>query len=305
MKPYLIINPTSARGVMQKRWHEVEAILRAEGFEYRAGFTERKGHATQLARAALEAGFDLIVVVGGDGTTYEVVNGMLDTNGKAINPNTALGIITSGTGADFVRSVGIPGDTLASARQLAHATTTRPLDIGEIIYCIDGKETHTFFANVAGMGFDAEVIERTERGGKHAGGTIPYLTTLFSTISSYRNKDVVVKIDDRQMEGVMNSVVVCNGKYFGGGMMISPNSKIDDGKFHVITLGNFGTLEVMLNTPRLYNGTILTHPKVSEYQATIVTVQSKQRMLIQADGEFIGPGPATFRILPAALKLRV
>ena len=305
MKTQLIINPISARGVMQKRWHQVEAILRAEGFEYQAVFTERKGHATQLARAGLDAGFDLIVVVGGDGTTYEVVNGMLGVDGKAINPNAAFGIITSGTGADFVRSAGIPGDTLASARQLARATTTRPLDIGEIIYCIDGKQTRTFFANVAGMGFDAEVIERTERGGKHAGGTIPYLTTLLSTISSYRNKDVVVKIDDRQIEGVMNSVVVCNGKFFGGGMMISPNSKIDDGKFHVITLANFGTFEVMLNTPRLYNGTILTHPKVSEYQATIVTVESKQRMLIQADGEFIGPGPATFRILPAALKLCV
>lgn len=304
MKTQLIINPTSARGVMQKRWHEVEAILRAEGFEYQATFTERKGHATQLARTALDAGFDLIVVVGGDGTTYEVVNGMLDAHGKPINPNAALGIITSGTGADFVRSVGIPGDIIASAKQLARATTTHPLDIGEIVYHIDNKEMHTYFANVAGMGFDAEVIERTERGGKHAGGTIPYLTTLLSTISSYRNKEVVVKIDDRQVEGIMNSVVICNGKYFGGGMMISPNSVIDDGKFQVIILGNFGTIEVMLNTPRLYNGTILTHPKVSEYIATTVTVESKQRMLIQADGELVGPGPATFRILPGALKLR-
>jgi YegS/Rv2252/BmrU family lipid kinase len=289
---------------MQKRWREVEQVLRAENFEYDAVFTERKGHATELARAALVAGYDLIVVVGGDGTTYEVVNGMFGADGKPLNPNVALGIITSGTGADFVRSAGIPGDIIASAQQLARAQTTRPIDIGEIIYRVDGTETRRYFANVAGMGFDAEVIERTERGGKHAGGTIPYLTTLLGTISSYKNKNVIAQIDDRRIESRVNSVIVCNGKYFGGGMMISPNSKIDDGKFQVIILGNFGTIEVMLNTPRLYNGTILTHPKVSEYHATTVHVESKQRMLIQADGELVGPGPATFRIHPGALKLR-
>ena len=304
MKTELIVNPTSARGTMQKRWHEVQATLRAEGFEYQAVFTERAGHATELAHAALDAGFDLIVAVGGDGTTYEVVNGMLGADGKAINPNAALGIITNGTGADFVRSSGITREMLASAKQLAHATTTRPLDVGEIIYRVDGQDKHNYFLNVAGMGFDAEVIERTERGGKHAGGTIPYLTTLLGTISSYRNKDVVAQIDSQRFEGTVNSVVVCNGKYFGGGMMISPNSAIDDGKFHVIILGNFGTIEVMLNTPRLYNGTILTHPKVSEYTATTVMVESKQRMLIQADGELVGPGPATFCIHPGSLKLR-
>ena len=305
MKSKLIINPTSARHTMQKRWHEVEAVLRAEGFEYQAVFTERQGHGTELARAALDAGFDLIVAVGGDGTMYEVVNGMLGADGKAINPNAVLGIITNGTGADFVRSSGIVRDTLESARQLVRATTTRSLDIGEIIYQADGKEMRRYFANIAGMGFDAEVIERTERGGKHAGGTISYLSTLLATISAYHNKDVVVRMDDQRIAGRVNSVIVCNGKYFGGGMMISPNSILDDGKFHVTILGDLGSIEVMLNTPRLYNGTILTHPKVSEYTATTVTIESKQRMLIQADGELIAPGPATFRIHPGALKLRV
>ncbi len=305
MKTKLIVNPASARGAIQRRWHEIQATLRAEDFAFDAGLTERRGHATELARAALDAGFDLIVSVGGDGTMNEVLNGMFTADGKPINPNAALGVISSGTGSDFSRTAGLPREMLASARHLAHATETRAIDVGEMIFHADGTETRRYFANVAGMGFDAEVIERLERGGKRGGGTLPYYTTLITTISSYRNKDVAAQIDDQHIQGRMNSIVVCNGKYFGGGMMIGPNAALDDARFDVIVLGDFGTLEVILNTPRLYNGTILAHPKVSEYRGKTVTVEPKQRMLIEADGELIGPGPATFRIHPGALRLRV
>ncbi|MDE3088216.1 MAG: diacylglycerol kinase family lipid kinase [Chloroflexota bacterium] len=305
MKSKLIVNPMSARGTMQKRWHEIEATLRAENLEYDFALTERRGHATELARAALAAGYELIVAVGGDGTLNEVVNGMLDADSKAINPSAALGVISSGTGSDFVRTAGLPREMIAAARHLAHATASRPLDIGEMTFRhAEGKEARRYFANVAGMGFDAEVIERLERSGKRGGGTIPYYSALLTTISRYRNKDVTLQVDDRHMQGKMNSVVICNGKYFGGGMMVGPNATLDDGQFDVIILGDFGTLEVVLNTPRLYNGTILNHPKVSEYRGQTVTVEAKQRMLIEADGELIGEGPATFRVLPGALKLR-
>jgi diacylglycerol kinase (ATP) len=304
MKTKLIVNPIAAYGTMAKRWPQVQQVLRAENFEYEFALTERRGHAIELARAALTAGYDLIVAVGGDGTLNEVVNGMV-ADGKAINPSATLGVITSGTGADFVRTAGLPRDPLAAARHLAHATESRVIDIGEIIYRADGKEAHRYFANVVGMGFDGEVIERTERGGKRAGGTIPYLTTLVTTIFSYHNKDVTLRIDDKTVQGRMNSVIACNGRYFGGGMRVGPNATLDDGKLDVIVLGDFSVIEVLLNTPKIYNGTHLTHPKVSEYRGTTITVESKQRMLIEADGELIGEGPATFHILPAALKLRV
>ncbi|HEX7594427.1 MAG TPA: diacylglycerol kinase family protein [Anaerolineae bacterium] len=302
MKPKLIVNPIAAHGTMAKRWAQVQEILRAENFEYDSALTERRGHASELARAALDAGYELIVAVGGDGTLNEVVNGMI-RDGKAINPHATLGVITSGTGADFVRTAGLPRDPLASARHLAHATQARVIDIGEIVYRADGKETHRYFANVVGMGFDGEVIERTERGGKRAGGTIPYLTTLVAMIFSYQNKDVTLKVDDKTMQGRMNSVIACNGQYFGGGMRVGPNATLDDGKLDVIVLGDFSVAEVLMNTPKIYNGTHLSHPKVSEYRGTTVTVESKQRMLIEADGELIGEGPATFRVIPAALRL--
>jgi YegS/Rv2252/BmrU family lipid kinase len=305
MKTKLIVNPVAANGNMGKRFPQIEETLRAEHFEFDAAFTERRGHATEIARAALDAGCDLIVAVGGDGTLHEVVNGMFGEGGKAINPNAILGVITTGTGGDFVRTVGLPRGMLAAAQHLARATTTRTIDIGEVTYRAGGKEARCYFANVTGMGFDAEVIEETERGGKRGGGTIPYYTALLKTVSRYRNKDVTLQIDNQPLHGKMNSVVVCNGKYFGGGMCVGPNASLDDARFDVIIIGDFGTVELVLNTPRLYNGTILEHPKVSEHRAQAVAVESKQRMLIESDGELIGEGPAMFRIHPAALRVRV
>lgn len=304
MKTQLIVNPASARGKMATRFPQIEATLRAENFPFDAVFTERRGHAIDLARAALDAGYDLIVAVGGDGTLNEVVNGML-ADGKAVNPNAVLGVISSGTGADFVRTANIPRDMILAARHLARATQNVPLDIGEVTYRLNDKPAVRYFANVTGMGFDAQVIERLERGGKRGGGTIPYYSALVATISNFRNLDLTLTIDGKTVQGKMNPIVVCNGKYFGGGMMIGPNASLNDGKFHVVFGHDFTALELLLATPKLYNGTILTHPKATEYVAETVTVESNERVLIQADGELIGEGPATFRILPAALKLRV
>lgn len=303
MKTQLIINPASARGTMAKRYTHIEQTLRAENFPFAAVFTERRGQATPLARAAIDAGFDLIVAVGGDGTLNEVVNGMIE-NGKAVNPNAALGVISSGTGTDFIRTANIPRDLLLAAKQLARATQNIPLDIGAIQCQSNGKPALRYFANVAGMGFDAQVIARLENMGKRGSGTLPYYSALLATISNFHNLDLKLNIDGKQIQGKLNPIVVCNGKYFGGGMMIGPNAVLNDGKFHVVYGHDFTALELLLATPKLYNGTILSHPKAVEYVAETVTVESTERVLIQADGELVGEGPATFRILPHALKLR-
>ena len=305
MTAKLIVNPVSARGKLARRWSQIEEVLRSEGFHYEATFTQERGHAVELTQAALKAGFDLIVAVGGDGTLNEVVNGMLLEGGKAADPEAALGVISTGTGADFVRTAGIPRDAVAAATHLSRATGILPLDVAEMNYDHGGRQVSRYFANVAGMGFDAEVVERTERGGKRGGGTLPYLSTLIGTIATYRNKDVELCIDDRKLQGRVNSVVICNGQYFGGGMRVGPNATLDDGLLDVVLIGDMNTFEVLVNTPKIYNGTHLSLAKVSEYRARIVRVIPRQRMMIQADGELIGEGAATFRIHPAALKLRV
>ncbi|MCX7841164.1 MAG: acylglycerol kinase family protein, partial [Anaerolineae bacterium] len=118
MKPYLIINPTAAYGKMRERWRTIEPVLREENFAFDCVFTEYHLHAIELTRAAVRAGYDLIVSVGGDGTLNEVVNGLFDAEGTPINPNVQVGVIPSGTGGDFFRTAQIPRDPIVAARQL-------------------------------------------------------------------------------------------------------------------------------------------------------------------------------------------
>jgi YegS/Rv2252/BmrU family lipid kinase len=303
MKTKLIVNPFAARGQMHQRYPHIEQRLRDAQLEFETTFTERRGHGIQLARAAVDAGFEMIVAVGGDGTLNEVVNGMVH-DGKAVNSNAVLGLIASGTGSDFVRTAKIPHDTMLATDHFIRATQITPLDIGEIQCMVEGKPSVRYFANVAGMGFDAQVIARLENMGKRGGGTIPYYTALLATIVNFHNLHLAIDIDGEKVNGKMNPIVVCNGKYFGGGMMIGPNASVNDGKFHVVYGHDFSALELLMATPKLYDGTILTHPKAVEHVAKTVRVESQERVLIQADGELVGEGPATFRILPNVLKLR-
>ncbi len=315
----VIVNPTAAYGKTAGRWPAIQAALRAQGLVFTATLTEQRGHASELARQAVAQGFALVVAVGGEGTIYEVVNGLMDATttqppnhptaqppNHPTTPLPALGILPCGTGGDFVRSLGLPKDPLAAIKHLV-GDSTRTIDVGylECAPLTGGDPVKRYFLNIAGLGFDGEVIQRVERSSKAAGGTIPYLTNLFVSLVTYRNKSVQVRYDGQTLSGRVNSVITANGRYFGGGMFIAPNASLDDGLFDLVILGDLTKPEVVANVPRLYKGTHITHPKVKVYQAQEVQVTAQERMLIQADGELVGQAPATFRVIPRALKVKV
>jgi diacylglycerol kinase (ATP) len=298
----LIVNPEAANGAVGKNWPRVRDFLQAEGARFDAVSTEEPGHATLLARQALDDGFRTIVAVGGDGTVNEVINGLVEEG--TVDPEVVLGMIPWGTGADFARMLGIPRDYVEACRQLLRSEP-RPVDLGKITCLREGREVERYFINAAGLGFDGEVSEIVNRFPKVLGGTITYLTCLFIGLVTYRNKNIELSFDGQPVRGRVNSVVVCNGCYFGGGMFIAPGAAFDDGLFHVVILGNLSKLEVVANVPRIYKGTHLTHPKVSHFSAREIHVEAQERMLLQAEGELIGEAPATFRIIPRALKVLV
>ena len=299
---YVIVNPASGGGRTGRRWSGWEAHLRAEGGVFDVATTREPGHATQLARAAALDGYRTIVAVGGDGTLNETLNGLIQDDRPVADVQ--LGILPVGTGSDFARSLHWPRDPLRAA---LHLLNSRPqlIDIGRID-CAQGNGVVTrYFVNVAGLGFDGEVADRVNRAGRKSGGTLPYLTTLVASLGTYRNKSVRVRVDDQPVAGRMNSVIVCNARYFGGGMFIEPHADWSDGQLDVVLLGDFHKLEVIANLPRLYRGTHLAHPKVTELRGRTITVESDERMFLQAEGELIGEAPATFRSLPHALTVLV
>jgi YegS/Rv2252/BmrU family lipid kinase len=297
----LIVNPAAGAGGAERAWPLIAAHLREKGFSFDSVLTESPGHAITLARKAVTDGYTTLVSVGGDGTLNEIVNGIFAVP-EAQRRSVLVGVIPVGTGTDFVRTLGLPRTWQEGcAHLLAHET--RLVDIGEMGYTgKQGQETR-YFVNVAGLGFDGEVVSHTNYSSKKMGGTMPYLTNLVITLVTYQNKDVTVRVDDETVPGRMNSVIVANGQWFGGGMWISPNSRPDDGLFDVIIIGDVGKLELLQTMPRLYKGTHLTHPKLSSFRARAVHVTSEQEMWLQADGESLGRAPVSFCIHSEALRL--
>jgi diacylglycerol kinase (ATP) len=298
----VIVNPVASGGKVGKQWPQLRETLLQGGLRFDAELTQYPGHASEIARKALDEGFRYFVAVGGDGTVHEVVNGLVVE--RRVPPEVTLSIIPGGTGSDFIRVLGISRDPTEACRTtLGHGV--RAVDIGEIECVRSGKPITCYFVNVAGLGFDGEVCVRVNRMSKRISGTLPYLTGLVLTLLSYANKDVQLTVDGQPLEGRMNSVVVCNGQYFGGGMWVGPQAAADDGIFDVVLLKDLNKVEFLLNVPRVYKGTHLTHPKVQSLQGREVHVEAKQRMFIQAEGELVGEAPATFRLIPGALNLRV
>jgi len=297
----VIVNPVAGAYSTRRKWPIISRLLKHIGLSFNFEYTEGTGHAIELARAAASDGYRCLVAVGGDGTVNEVANGILHSSAAA---ETALGIISTGTGSDFIRSVGIPRDypsacsALTSSRRLS-------IDVCVVEYQSKGQTIQRFFVNGAGVGFDAVVVEKTERLPKYFGGTVPYVAGLLRALFSYKNKPVVVNVEDEAISARVLSLVVANGGYLGGGMHIAPQAKISDNLLDVIMIGDLGKLELLKELPTVYKGTHINHPKVRMIKTRRITVKSPERMLVHADGELLGESPASFWIKPAALSIVV
>jgi YegS/Rv2252/BmrU family lipid kinase len=294
----IIVNPVA--GVNKatfRQWPHIRSLLRESGLSFDYQYTEGAGHASELARLAASDGYRFLVAVGGDGTINEVANGLLDSANAG---DTTLGIVSTGTGNDFIKSMGIPPDYINACKQVV-GTHRSLIDVGLVEYRQNGQKVSRYFINSAGVGFDAEVADGAKHVPAFLGNTVPFVMSLLKTLPTYRNKDVRLNIDGRQETRRVLSVVVSNGAYFGGGMRIAPEAELGDRHLDVITIGDVGKIELLQVFPRVYKGTHITHPKVRMEKAERITIECDRRILLQADGELLGEGPVTFQILPAAL----
>ena len=303
MKTLFIVNPKSGRGKPGRLWPRIRDVFRARDWRFDVAFTEGRGHGKALAREAVRNGFELIVAVGGDGVVNEVVNGLM-ADGRAVNPQSTLGIIPCGSGNDLARMLGLPGETLAAARHLAQNKQSRLIDIGEVVFTSGGRKELRFFVNDANLGFAADVVARLERTGKFSRGTVPYFVALLLTALRHRSQLIQLGFGDHSYDQKTTTVLVCNGQSTGGGMWVAPDASLDDGLLDVIVVGGLRPWEIIWHAPKIYRGTHIAMHQVSVHRARTVTVTSPQRLSVVADGELIGEAPATFRVLPLALRVR-
>jgi YegS/Rv2252/BmrU family lipid kinase len=252
-------------------------------------------HPGQLAEAAAGAGPDaLLVVVGGDGTMNEVVNGAAGTGAE-------IAVLPAGTGQDFSRTHGIPS-RFDEAVRVALEGGTRTIDLGRVELA-DGAR---WFANVGSAGMSGAVARRANSMSKRLGGRATFFYALTREFLAWRNTEVTVRLDSgEERRGAMHDVIVANGSNHGGGMKLAPEASQDDGLFDVVLIGDVNKLDFVTTAPRLYNGTYLSHPKVEHLRAAGVTVEAVEPLPLEVDGEPIGTTPARFELVPGALRVRV
>jgi diacylglycerol kinase (ATP) len=238
------------------------------------------------------------VVVGGDGTVHEVVNGV------AGREDVELALIPRGTGWDFARTHEIP-KRLGPALKIATEGRAKSFDLGRATYRgADGDRT-AWFANIASVGMSGAVARRANDTTKAFGGKASYAIALLAVFSRWQNVPLRVAVDAETREAVMDDVIVAVGRYLAGGMKITPDAEPDDGLFDVLLIGDVTKTELVRVMPKLYRGTHLPHPKGEMLRGAAVTIDADQPMPIQLDGEQPGTTPVRFEIVPNAVRLRV
>lgn len=302
---FAVVNPHSANGRTRKRWPEYLARLKAEGYSIHFAYTSGPCDATRLTQEALREGYTHIISVGGDGTINEVVNGFF-SDGQLICPEAELAVLSHGTGSDFLRTLQI-SKGLEGFLEILRRGRKRLVDIGEVQFQdVHGYPMQRYFLNVADVGLGGETVARVNSQSKWLGGKLSFMLGSIVSILRYRNKVMRCEIDgELHTEGRMNSIMVANGRYIGGGMMIAPNAELDDGLFDIVFLGDFSTLTLLRHLPKIYRGAHLRIPGVSVQRGQTVVISTQEKALLDIDGEQPGQAPLTFQIHPKAIRLWV
>jgi diacylglycerol kinase (ATP) len=310
--PLVIINPESAGGATGKAWPKIASELATHFGSFTPKFTRHAGEGIELAAEAARKGTSLIIACGGDGTISEVANGILISGSDA-----ELGILPSGTGGDFRKTIGIPARASDAAKILREGRT-RQIDVGRVTFLKDdGVHDSRFFLGVASFGMSADVIARVKSGGPNwlpanaprwLSGRISFGLAMAQAAVKTEPTRVIVQLDDETArQFTVANLCIANARFFGGGMKIAPEAKLADGLFDVVSIGNLGAPRILANAPRLYLG---AHVGMSEVGHTLAKkiiarpLHTHQRIEFEVDGELPGHLPATFQILPKALRVR-
>jgi YegS/Rv2252/BmrU family lipid kinase len=299
---FTVVNPNAGNGKGKTDWDRISGLFTKENIQISTRFTEKKGQAIEFAREAIGSGFRKIISVGGDGTLNEVVNGVF-TQDFCSSREIKIGMIPVGTGNDWGRMFGIPL-VYEGAVNVIKENKTMPHDIGTITYYKDNEQHKRYFINIAGIGFEALVVSKTNKQkDKGRSNQTIYFYNLLSSLVSFKKPVVTINIDGKTSSCKIFSINVGNGRYCGGGMRQTPDALPDDGLLDITIIKEMGRLEVIRNLKILYDGTILSHPKVDGYRSTNLKVTSESVIFSEADGESLGHTPVEFGIIPAGINV--
>jgi YegS/Rv2252/BmrU family lipid kinase len=294
----VIVNPASGRPDGGHRWRRIESALRDAGLPFEALHTRSAGDGEALAREALLGGCRRIVAAGGDGSVNEVLQGIMGA-GLANTCELTLGVIPTGTGNDWARTLGMPRDPADVARVLVSGHTVLH-DVGAIDFAEGG--TRRWFVNVAGAGYDAWVVERLPR---PVSSSLTYIGVALRGLAGYEAPHFTIEADAARIEGRLLLAFVANARYCGNRMHVAPTARIDDGELDLLAVHELSRWQVLPKLVRLYSGLILDDPAVRHLRAARVRITSDPPAAVQADGQVVGRTPAVFSLRSRALRVLV
>ena len=302
---FVIVNPVSGGGKGLEDFPKISHLLRENGIEHDPAFTEYRYHATELTVEAINSGYRKIIVVGGDGTLNEVVNGLFIQ--KQCEPKEILlAVIAVGTGNDWVRTFGTPRNYTAAIRAIKEGGTFLQ-DVGKVTYTESKVEQSRYIANVAGLGFDADVIE-IFNDLKHRGykGAWLYIYSLLKGYLKLKPFGVRIEVDGKEVyHNLLFSIAVGICKYNGGGIQQLPKAVADDGLLDVTLIKPLHWWHVVFRARRLFNGEIYSIGHIQHAQGKRVRIEASPNILLETDGELHGGTPVTIEVVPKAVQIVV
>ncbi|MEH6948488.1 diacylglycerol kinase [Peribacillus sp. Hz7] len=276
----LIYNPTSGREAMKKSLPEVLARLEAAGYEASCHMTTGEGDATRAAEIAIERGYDVVIAAGGDGTIYEVVNGLARAEKRP-----KLGIIPTGTTNDFARALHLPKSIEGAADIIADGHTM-PIDIG--------KMNDKYFINIAGGGRLTELTYEVPSKLKTMLGQLAYYIKGIEMLPSFKASEVTIEYDGKLFEGEIMLFLVANTNSVGGFEKLAPDASLNDGMFTLLILKKANLADFVRIVTLAIRGEHVHDKNVIYVKANRIKVTTKEKMMLNLDGEFGGVTPAEF-----------
>jgi diacylglycerol kinase (ATP) len=306
MKTFVVVNPAAAGGRAGKHWPRISRELTDALGAFDSALTTKSGEASSLVRSAIKNGAKTVIAVGGDGTVNEAVNGLCDGE-NAPASDVSFGFVMYGTGGDFRRSFDMPKGVSAAIERL-RSGRTQVIDLGRLRYTAsNGTQALRWFNNISSFGFSGEVVRAVNaaRYSKLLGGKFSFLWNSFLELRKYEGCKVDITVDGNTISGNVCTAAVCNGRFFGGGMMMAPNAALDDGSFDVVIVRQDPPLTIF-DMRLLYSGAHLKHPNVSVHRGRKVEAKplSNAPIYLDVEGEAPGSLPATFEVVPRALRVR-
>lgn len=260
--------------------------------------TTGRKHAIELGRNAAVNGCDFLIGVGGDGTLYELVNGLLQSE---IPPQDlpVLGLLPYGSANDFARSAGI-NNSIEELIALILSNSTKKIDLGRIV--LKQKQEIHFFVNIAGVGLGPLVVKSMEQSSRVLSPGFDYFRSILKGFLRYQKTNVSCSCGTWHWKGKLLQMAVANGRYFGNAICVAPEAVLDDGIFQLVIFGDLSIWDYLKNLGKLKKGFKIIHPEVHYYSSKEVVLESEKPCGIEADGEYIGLLPATLSVLPKAIS---